>query len=67
MYALPVALYERLLKQMFFPAAAFLEFHDILAAFLDPANKDKEDTLLTSNELYHNYVRCDVRYKEPRQ
>ncbi|KAJ7195632.1 galactose mutarotase-like domain-containing protein [Mycena pura] len=45
--------------------AAFLEFHDPLAAFLDPANKDKEDTLLTSDEIYHNYVRCDVRFKEP--
>ncbi|KAJ7129045.1 galactose mutarotase-like domain-containing protein [Mycena filopes] len=47
-------------------SAAFLEFHDPLAAFLDPANKDKEDTLLTSDEIYHNYVRCDVRFKEPK-
>ncbi|KAJ7882285.1 galactose mutarotase-like domain-containing protein [Mycena leptocephala] len=47
--------------------AAFLEFHDPLAAFLDPANKDKEDTLLTSDEIYHNYVRCDVRFKEPKK
>ncbi|THU82850.1 galactose mutarotase-like protein [Dendrothele bispora CBS 962.96] len=45
--------------------AAFLEFHDILSAFLDPANKNKEDTLLTSDELYNNYVRCDVMFKEP--
>ncbi|KAJ7340689.1 galactose mutarotase-like domain-containing protein [Mycena albidolilacea] len=45
--------------------AAFLEFHDPLAAFLDPANKDKEDTLLTSDEVYHNYVRLDVKFKEP--
>ncbi|KAK7435357.1 hypothetical protein VKT23_019708 [Stygiomarasmius scandens] len=45
--------------------AAFLEFHDILSAFLDPANKDKEDTLLTSDELYNNYVRCDVMFKDP--
>ncbi|KAJ3784508.1 galactose mutarotase-like domain-containing protein [Lentinula aff. detonsa] len=45
--------------------AAFLEFHDILAAFLDPANKDGNDTLLTSDEVYHNYVRCDVRFKQP--
>ncbi|KAF7324530.1 hypothetical protein MKEN_00493700 [Mycena kentingensis (nom. inval.)] len=43
--------------------AVFLEFHDPLAAFLDPANKDAEDTLLTSGEVYHNYVRCDVKYK----
>ncbi|KAJ7683639.1 galactose mutarotase-like domain-containing protein [Mycena rosella] len=48
-------------------SAAFLEFHDPLAAFLDPANKDKEDTLLTSDEIYHNYVRCDVRFKEPKR
>ncbi|KAJ7067434.1 galactose mutarotase-like domain-containing protein [Mycena amicta] len=46
-------------------SAAFLEFHDPLAAFLDPANKDGEDTLLTSDEVYHNYVRCDVRFKRP--
>jgi len=46
--------------------AAFLEFHDTLTAFLDPTNKDKDDTLLTSDELYHNYVRCDVKFKEPR-
>ncbi|KAJ3712023.1 galactose mutarotase-like protein [Lentinula raphanica] len=45
--------------------AAFLEFHDTLAAFLDPANKDGNDTLLTSDEVYHNYVRCDVRFKQP--
>ncbi|KAJ4477510.1 galactose mutarotase-like domain-containing protein [Lentinula aciculospora] len=45
--------------------AAFLEFHDMLAAFLDPANKNGNDTLLTSDELYHNYVRCDVRFKQP--
>ncbi|KAF9476215.1 galactose mutarotase-like protein [Pholiota conissans] len=42
--------------------AAFLEFHHPLAAFLYPENKDGEDTLLTSNELYHNYVRCDVKF-----
>ncbi|KAF9459948.1 galactose mutarotase-like domain-containing protein [Collybia nuda] len=46
--------------------AAFLEFHEPLTAFLDPRNKDKEDTLLTTDEMYHNYVRCDVRFKEGR-
>lgn len=46
-------------------AAAFLEFHDILAAFLDPAKQNGNDTLLTSNEVYHNYVRCDVRFRQP--
>ncbi|KAL0563997.1 hypothetical protein V5O48_018059 [Marasmius crinis-equi] len=48
-------------------AAAFLEFHEPLAAFLDPANKDKDDTLLTEGEMYHNYVRVDVRFKEPKR
>ncbi|KAJ4468626.1 galactose mutarotase-like protein [Lentinula edodes] len=45
--------------------AAFLEFHDILAAFLDPAKQNGNDTLLTSDEVYHNYVRCDVRFRQP--
>ncbi|KAG5652985.1 hypothetical protein H0H81_002810 [Sphagnurus paluster] len=44
--------------------AAFLEFHDPLAAFLDSKNRDGNDTLITTAELYHNYVRCDVRFKE---
>ncbi|KDR68533.1 hypothetical protein GALMADRAFT_146199 [Galerina marginata CBS 339.88] len=44
--------------------AAFLEFHHPLAAFLYPENRDAEDTLLTSDELYHNYVRCDVKSKQ---
>ncbi|KAK1223501.1 hypothetical protein PQX77_013628 [Marasmius sp. AFHP31] len=48
-------------------AAAFLEFHEPLHAFLDPAKKDKDDTLLTSDELYNNYVRLDVRFKEVRR
>jgi hypothetical protein len=47
-----------------FPSA-HLTIYQSLAAFLDPANKDKEDTLVTSDEIYHNYVRCDVRFKEP--
>jgi len=46
--------------------AVFLEFHHPLAAFLYPENADGEDTLLTSDELYHNYVRCDVTYKPTR-
>ncbi|KAG5645095.1 hypothetical protein DXG03_006909 [Asterophora parasitica] len=44
--------------------AVFLEFHEPLAAFLDPKNKNGDDTLITNDELYHNYVRCDVRFKE---
>ncbi|KAF8896033.1 galactose mutarotase-like domain-containing protein [Infundibulicybe gibba] len=43
-------------------SAAFLEFHNPLAAFLHAADKDTEDTLLTSDELYHNYVRCNIRF-----
>jgi aldose 1-epimerase len=45
-------------------SAAFLEFHDPISAFLDPANKGGDDTLITSDEIYHNYVRMDIRYKE---
>ncbi|KAH9481106.1 Galactose mutarotase [Psilocybe cubensis] len=41
--------------------AVFLEFHNPIAAFLHPANKDGEDTLLTSDEVYHNYVRADIK------
>lgn len=40
--------------------AVFMEFHHPLHAFLNPANKDGEDTLLTSDEIYHNFVRCNV-------
>ncbi|KAM6490718.1 Galactose mutarotase-like domain containing protein [Amanita muscaria] len=43
-------------------SAAFLEFHNPLGAFLFPTNKDRQDTLLTSNEIYHNFVRCDISY-----
>jgi len=43
--------------------AAFLEFHEPISAFLDPKNKGGNDSLLTTDELYHNYVRCDVRFK----
>lgn len=40
--------------------AVFLEFHHPLHAFLDPKNKNGEDTLLTSDEIYHNFVRASV-------
>ncbi|KZV94716.1 galactose mutarotase-like protein [Exidia glandulosa HHB12029] len=44
-------------------SAAFLEFHELLAAWLHPygsgENKAK-DTLLTSDELYNNFVKVDV-------
>lgn len=42
---------------------AFLEFHDPLSAFLHPQNGI--DSLLTSDELYHNYVRLDIGFKPP--
>lgn len=42
-------------------AAAFLEFHEPLAAFLFPQlQRGKDDTLLTSEEVYHNFVKVDV-------
>ncbi|KAG9218721.1 hypothetical protein PLEOSDRAFT_1089196 [Pleurotus ostreatus PC15] len=45
--------------------AAFLEFHDPLTAFLDPKNKDSDnDTLITTGEVYHQYVRADVKFRE---
>ncbi|KAJ3565951.1 hypothetical protein NP233_g7314 [Leucocoprinus birnbaumii] len=40
-------------------SAAFLEFHEPLAAFLQPANKNAEDTLLASDELYNNFIRLE--------
>ncbi|KIY43967.1 galactose mutarotase-like protein [Fistulina hepatica ATCC 64428] len=46
-------------------SAVFLEFHQPLAACLDPARKDGEDTLLTTGEVYNNWVRCNVRYTTP--
>jgi len=45
-------------------SAAFIEFHEPLAAFLDPSKKDGNDTLLTTDEIYNNYVRMDVKFKE---
>ncbi|KAG2756797.1 hypothetical protein P692DRAFT_20867848 [Suillus brevipes Sb2] len=42
-------------------SAAFLEFHEPLSAFLHPeATPDSTDTLLTSNEIYNNFVRADI-------
>ncbi|KIM80392.1 hypothetical protein PILCRDRAFT_822524 [Piloderma croceum F 1598] len=42
-------------------SAAFLEFHEPLAAFLFPQfQKNKDDTLLASDEVYHNFVKVDV-------
>lgn len=43
--------------------AVFLEFHDPPSAFLYPQNGI--DTLLTSEELYHNYVKLNFAYKSP--
>ncbi|KAG0706709.1 galactose mutarotase-like domain-containing protein [Suillus ampliporus] len=42
-------------------SAAFLEFHEPLSAFLHPeATPNSTDTLLTSNEIYNNFVRVDI-------
>jgi len=42
-------------------SAAFLEFHEPLAAFLFPQfQKNEDDTLLASDEVYHNFVKIDV-------
>ncbi len=36
-----------------------------LTAFLDPKNKDSDnDTLITTGEVYHQYVRADVKFRE---
>jgi hypothetical protein len=42
-------------------AAAFLEFHEPLAAFLFPRfQRNNDDTLLTSDEVYHSFVKVNV-------
>ena len=48
-------------------AAAFLEFHAPLAAWIHPQARGPsgEDTLLASGEVYNNFVRTDVWYKSP--
>ncbi|EIN10115.1 galactose mutarotase-like protein [Punctularia strigosozonata HHB-11173 SS5] len=46
--------------------AAFLEFHEPLAAWLNPDTvRNGNDTLLGPGELYNNWVRLDVSYKRP--
>ncbi|KAF8123397.1 galactose mutarotase-like domain-containing protein [Boletus edulis] len=40
-------------------SAAFFEFHEPLSAFLYPTSTST-DTLLTSDEIYNNYVRVDI-------
>ncbi|KAH0832841.1 hypothetical protein J3R83DRAFT_11768 [Lanmaoa asiatica] len=40
-------------------SAAFIEFHEPLSAFLYPTNTST-DTLLTSDEIYNNYVRANI-------
>ena len=49
-------------------AAAFLEFHEPLAAWLHPATQgpSQDDTLLASGEVYNNFVRMDVLFKAPK-
>lgn len=48
-------------------SAAFLEFHEPLAAWLHPATVGRtgNDTLLAPDEVYNNYVRLDVWYRSP--
>lgn len=50
-------------------ACAFLEFHEPLAAWMNPATlgASKDDTLLASGELYNNYTKTDVYYHTPAQ
>jgi len=47
-------------------SAAFLEFHEPLAAWLHPykTKPGVTDTILTSEELYHNWVRVDVTFTQ---
>lgn len=47
-------------------AAAFLEFHAPLAAWIHPSARGPsgEDTLLASGEVYNNFVRLDVWYRD---
>jgi len=40
-------------------SAAFIEFHEPLSAFLYPTSTST-DTLLTSDEIYNNYVRANI-------
>ncbi|KAG9026057.1 hypothetical protein FS842_005149, partial [Serendipita sp. 407] len=44
-------------------ACVYLEFHDPLSAFLHPQNGI--DSLLTSDEIYHNYVKLNFGFKPP--
>ncbi|KAH8092568.1 galactose mutarotase-like protein [Cristinia sonorae] len=48
-------------------SAAFLEFHEPLAAWLNPSTigHSGNDTLLASGEIYNNFVKMDVWFKSP--
>jgi len=50
-------------------SAAFLEFHEPHAAFLHPEivakSITKDNTLLADGELYHNYVKMDLKITTP--
>lgn len=50
-------------------AGAFLEFHEPHAAFLHPdfvkQSISKNDTLLGSDHLSHNFVKVNLRFKQP--
>ena len=46
---------------LFWPAAAFLEFHEPTAAFLHPyIQSNGDDTLLISDSVYNHFVKVDV-------
>ena len=48
-----------------FPAAAFLEFHEPLAAWMNAATSlFDNDTLLASGEVYNNITKLDVLYRK---
>jgi len=47
-------------------AAAFVEFHEPLAAWMHPwGQAPGKDTLLMSTELYNNYKKVNIYYKKP--
>jgi hypothetical protein len=62
----PFFFFTFLTRRSITPAAAFLEFHEPLAAFL-PENastiRNGFDTLIGPGEIYNNWVRADVLCK----
>lgn len=53
-----------MLTENFLAAAAMIEFHEPLSAFLYPSLQQRGDTtLLASGEVYNNFVRLRVSAK----